>query len=91
MENNIIQCPYCLKESQKGVHVCTGCQATILYGAPPGWCAFLVILGTFIMSILIGLSAGIVAFNISLFVIAIFGFIISKLAFSERISFRRRM
>ena len=36
MENNIIQCPYCLKESQKGVHVCTGCQATILYGAPPG-------------------------------------------------------
>ncbi|BAS36998.1 MULTISPECIES: hypothetical protein [Enterobacteriaceae] len=91
MENNIIQCPYCLKESQKGVHVCTGCQATILYGAPPGWCVFLVILGTFIMSILIGLSAGIVAFNISLFVIAIFGFIISKLAFSERISFRRRM
>lgn len=91
MENNIIQCPYCLKESQKGVHVCTGCQATILYGAPPGWCVFLAILGTFIMSIFIGLSAGIVAFNISLFVIAIFGFIISKLAFSERISFRRRM
>jgi type IV secretory pathway TrbD component len=43
------------------------------------------------LSILIGLNAGIVAFNISLFVIGIFGFIISKLAFSERISFRRRM
>lgn len=40
MENNTIQCPYCLKESQKGVHVCTGCQATVLYGAPPGWCTF---------------------------------------------------
>ncbi|WP_086624904.1 MULTISPECIES: hypothetical protein [Enterobacteriaceae] len=91
MENNTIQCPYCLKESQKGVHVCTGCQATILYGAPPGWCVFLVILGTLILSILIGLSAGIVAFNISLFVIGVFGFILSKLAFSERISFRRRM
>ena len=91
MENNPIQCPYCLKESQKGVRVCTGCQATILYGAPPGWCVFLVILGTLTLSILIGLNAGIVAFNISLFVIGIFGFIISKLAFSERISFRRRM
>ncbi|MGF3094255.1 MULTISPECIES: hypothetical protein [Cronobacter] len=91
MENNTIQCPYCLKESQKGVQVCTGCQATILYGAPPGWCVSLIIFGTLIVSILIGLSAGIVAFNISLFFIGIFGFIISKLAFSERISFRRRM
>lgn len=91
MENNTIQCPYCLKESQKGVRVCTGCQATILYGSPPGWCVFLVILGTLTLSILIGLNAGIVAFNISLFVIGVFGFIISKLAFSERISFRRRM
>ena len=43
MDSNTIQCPYCLKESQKGVHVCTGCQATVLYGAPPGWCVFLVI------------------------------------------------
>lgn len=41
--------------------------------------------------ILIGMSSGIMAGNISLFVIAIVGFIISKLAFSDRISFRRRM
>lgn len=91
MENNTIQCPYCLKrKSERGSRM-HGCQATILYGAPPGWCVFLVILGTLTLSILIGLNAGIVAFNISLFVIGIFGFIISKLAFSERISFRRRM
>ncbi|HCQ6672921.1 TPA: hypothetical protein OL609_005511 [Klebsiella oxytoca] len=91
MENNTIQCPYCLKESQKGVHVCTGCQATVLYGAPPGWCVFLIVFSALILSVLIGMSSGIMAGNISLFVIAIVGFIISKLAFSDRISFRRRM
>lgn len=32
MENNTIKCPFCLKESQRGVRVCTGCQASVLYG-----------------------------------------------------------
>ncbi|ECI3620021.1 MULTISPECIES: hypothetical protein [Enterobacterales] len=91
MENNTIQCPYCLKESQKGVHVCTGCQATVLYGAPPGWCVFLVIFGTFIMSILITMIAGIAAGTISLPIVGILAFIVSKMSFSDRISFRRRM
>ncbi|HBZ0948600.1 TPA: hypothetical protein MJC76_04060 [Klebsiella pneumoniae] len=53
MENNTIQCPFCLKESQRGVHVCTGCMATVLYGTFPGWYAFVVILLTFGLSILI--------------------------------------
>lgn len=53
MENNTIKCPFCLKESQRGVHVCTGCMATVLYGAYPGWYAVVVILLTFGLSILI--------------------------------------
>jgi hypothetical protein len=52
------QCPFCLKESQRGVHVCTGCMATVLYGTFPGWYAFVVILLTFGLSILIGMSTG---------------------------------
>lgn len=91
MEKNIIQCPYCLKESQKGVHVCTGCQASVLYGSPPNWCILLVIFGTFMMSILISMIAGIAAGTISLPIVGIVAFIVSKMSFSDRVSFRRRM
>ncbi len=58
MQNNTIQCPFCLKESQRGVHVCTGCMATVLYGAYPGWYAAVVILLTFGLSTMIGMSRG---------------------------------
>lgn len=50
MENNTIQCPFGLKESQRGVHVCTGCMATVLYGAFPQWYAVVVILLSFGLS-----------------------------------------
>ena len=82
MENNTIQCPYCLKENGvKGVHMHWMSNAvthTVLYA---GWCVFLIVFSTLILSVLIGMSSGIMAGNISLFVIAIVGFIISKLAF----------
>lgn len=35
MENNTIKCPFCLKESQRGVHVCTGCMATVYMEPTP--------------------------------------------------------
>lgn len=47
MENNTIKCPFCFKESQRGVHVCTGCLATVLYGTFPGWYAFVVLFPDF--------------------------------------------
>ncbi|EEM9699854.1 hypothetical protein GL081_22705, partial [Salmonella enterica subsp. enterica serovar Enteritidis] len=43
MENNTIKCPFCFKESQRGVHVCTGCLATVLCGTYPGWYAAVVL------------------------------------------------
>ena len=58
MGNNTIKCPFCLKESQRGVYVCTGCMATALYRTNPGQYAFMVILLTFGVSILIGMSTG---------------------------------
>ena len=91
MENNTIQCPFCLKESQRGVHVCTGCMATVLYGAYPQWYAFVVILLTFGLSILIGMSAGIAGATISLPIIAIVAFIAGKAIFADNVMFRRRM
>lgn len=91
MDNNTIQCPYCLKESQKGVHVCTGCQASVLYGTYPQWYAFVVIVLAFGLSGLIGMSAGMAGTVISLPIIAIVGFIAGKAIFSDNIIFRRRM
>ncbi|HAO0315647.1 TPA: hypothetical protein IGZ71_004914 [Escherichia coli] len=91
MENNIIQCPFCHKESQKGVQVCTGCQASILYGAYPGWYAAVIILLAFGLSALIGMSTGMAGATISLPIIAIVGFVAGKAIFSDNIIFRRRM
>ncbi len=91
MDNNTIQCPYCLKESQKGVHVCTGCQASVLYGTYPQWYAFVVIVLTFGLSGLIGMFAGMAGAVMSLPIIAIVGFIAGKAIFSDNIIFRRRM
>lgn len=91
MEKNTIQCPFCLKESQRGVHVCTGCMATVLYGTYPGWYAVVVILLTFGLSILIGMSTGMAGATISLPIIAAVGFVAGKAIFSDNVVFRRRM
>lgn len=91
MENNIIKCPFCFKESQRGVHVCTGCLATVLYGTYPGWYAAVVLLLTFGLSALIGMSTGMAGATISLPVIAIVGFVAGKVIFSDNVVFRRRL
>lgn len=90
MENKTIQCPFCLKESQRGVHVCTGCMATVLYGTYPQWYALLVIFLSFGLSILIGMSTGIAGSTISLPIIAAVGFVAGKAMFSDNVIFRRR-
>lgn len=33
MIDNKVQCPFCGTQSKSGVRACTGCQATIVYGA----------------------------------------------------------
>lgn len=91
MEQNKIQCPFCLKESQYGVHVCTSCMATVLYGAYPQWYALVVIFLSFGLSILIGMSTGIAGATISLPIIGIVGFVAGKVIFSDNVVFRRRM
>ncbi len=91
MENNTIKCPFCFKESQRGVHVCTGCLATVLYGTFPGWYAAVVLLLTFGLSIIIGISTGIAGATISLPIIAAIGFVAGKAIFSDNVVFRRRM
>ncbi|EHP0637494.1 MULTISPECIES: hypothetical protein [Enterobacterales] len=91
MEQNKIQCPFCLKESQHGVQVCTSCMATVLYGAYPQWYAFVVILLSFGLSVLIGMSTGMAGATISLPIIGIVGFVSGKVIFSDNVVFRRRM
>ncbi|RXW27419.1 hypothetical protein QEP13_05030 [Enterobacter ludwigii] len=91
MENNTIKCPFCLKESQRGVHVCIGCMATVLYGTYPVWYAFVVILLGFGLSALIGISSGIAGATISLPIIGVMGFIVGKVIFSDNVVFRRNM
>lgn len=91
MENNTIKCPFCFKESQRGVHVCKGCLATVLYGAYPKWYAAVVLLLAFGLSIIIGMSTGMAGATISLPVIAIVGFVAGKVIFSDNVVFRRRM
>ncbi|MCQ8231486.1 hypothetical protein [Pectobacterium carotovorum] len=91
MEQNKIQCPFCLKESQHGVQVCTSCMATVLYGVYPQWYAFVVIFLSFGLSALIGVSTGIAGATISLPIIAIVGFVGGKVIFSENVVFRRKM
>ncbi|MCE1322951.1 hypothetical protein HVZ52_06825 [Citrobacter sp. RHB36-C18] len=91
MENNTIQCPFCLKESQRGVHVCTGCMATVLYRAYPQWYALVVIFLSFGLSILIGMSTGMAGATISLPIIGIVGFVAGKVIFSDNFVFRRKL
>ncbi len=42
MNNETIKCPFCFKESQFGVRVCTGCHAIINYGVVSPWLALLI-------------------------------------------------
>ncbi len=91
MENNIIKCPFCFKESQRGVHVCTGCSATVLYGTYPGWYAFVIILFSFGLSFLIGMSTGMAGATISLPVIAVVGFFAGRVIFSDNVVFRQKI
>ncbi|HHE8089520.1 TPA: hypothetical protein ACPFJL_005127, partial [Klebsiella pneumoniae] len=81
----------CFKESQRGVHVCTGCQASVLYGTYPGWYAFVVLLLTFALSALIGMSTGMAGATISLPIISAVAFIAGKAIFSDNVVFKRRM
>jgi hypothetical protein len=58
----------------------------LFYGAYPGWYAFVVILLTFGLSILIGMSTGMAGATISLPIIAAVGFVAGKamiMLFSE--------
>lgn len=91
MENNTIKCPFCFKESQRGVQVCTGCLATVLYGTYPGWYAAVVLLLTFGLSALSGMSTGMAGATISLPLIAIVGFVAGKVIFADNVVFWRRM
>ncbi len=91
MENNIIKCPFCFKESQRGVHVCTGCLATVLYGAYPKWYAAVVLLLAFGLSALIGMPTGMAGATISLPIIAAIGFVAGKIIFADNVVFRRKI
>ncbi len=56
MKNETIKCPFCFKESQFGVRVCTGCHATVNYGEVSPWFALalgvlLTVIAFFIFSI----------------------------------------
>lgn len=37
MNKETIKCPFCFKESEIGVRVCTGCHSTVNYGEISAW------------------------------------------------------
>ncbi|HCU1619432.1 TPA: hypothetical protein OUH16_004642 [Escherichia coli] len=39
MNKETIKCPFCFKESEIGVRVCTGCHSTVNYGEISAWSA----------------------------------------------------
>ncbi|MFZ7202639.1 hypothetical protein ACLSZC_05555 [Avibacterium avium] len=49
-ENEIIKCPFCFTESERGIEVCRGCHATVKYGES--------LLPYFIISLIIGVIGG---------------------------------
>ncbi|EOH0854962.1 hypothetical protein ACLKT3_001718 [Salmonella enterica subsp. enterica serovar 50:k:e,n,x,z15] len=42
MNKETIKCPFCFKESELGVRVCTGCHSKISYGEVSAWSALLI-------------------------------------------------
>lgn len=57
----------------------------------PDWYAFVIIVLSFGLSILFGMSTGMAGATISLPIIAAVGFIVGKLAFTDNVVFKRRM
>lgn len=80
--------PFCLKESQRGVHVCTGCMASVLYGAFPGRYAFVIVVLSFGLSILIAMSKGVAGATMGLPIIFAVTFIAGKTIISDNVVFR---
>ncbi|MDT7009230.1 hypothetical protein [Enterobacter cancerogenus] len=42
MNKETIKCPFCFKESEFGVRVCTGCHSKISYGEVSAWVSLLI-------------------------------------------------
>lgn len=42
MNKETIKCPFCFKESEFGVRVCTGCHSKINYGEVSPWLSLLI-------------------------------------------------
>ncbi|HHB8356951.1 TPA: hypothetical protein ACN7P2_004209 [Klebsiella pneumoniae] len=73
MKNETIKCPFCFKESEHGVRVCTGCHSKISYGEVSP-----------LVSLLIGLTLLAIAFLIlclsQSFLVAIFTLVVSMIS-----------
>lgn len=50
MMDNMIKCPFCFTESERGISVCRGCHATVKYGES--------IIPYFVISLIFGLVGG---------------------------------
>lgn len=53
--SEMIKCPFCFTESERGITVCRGCQATVKYGES--------ILPYFVISLVVGLVGGFYLFR----------------------------
>lgn len=93
MENNakeVIHCGFCDTELTKGVHVCRTCLATVKYGTPPVWLAFLVWLIGMVGGVLIAMSTHSAPSFFWGFAFMGIGFIVLKGIYADRITFHRR-
>jgi predicted membrane protein len=72
MNNETVKCPFCFKESELGVRICTGCHSKITYGTVSGWSALLIIFILLAISyIILYISQSLLVAFIAFFVLVI--------------------
>ncbi len=91
MEHKTVKCPFCFKESQHGVSICTGCHATITYGECPGRIAVISMVAVLFISWLAAKFSGSDLITVITFLSSLIIFrLVAKKAYSDRVLFSQR-
>ncbi|MDH8670381.1 hypothetical protein RAF49_11260 [Klebsiella pneumoniae] len=91
MNNETIKCPFCFKESQFGVRVCTGCHSTIKYGEVSAWLSlFIGFILLAIAYIILYISQSFLIAIVTFFALVIFTRIYLRKKFAHRAVFTHK-
>lgn len=91
MKNETIKCPFCFKESEFGVRICTGCHSSIAYGEVSAWLSLLIgfILLT-VAFIILYISQSFLVSITALFALMIFSRLYIRKKFADRAVFTQK-